>query len=138
MADTGRGALYGEIRKAGQALASELQTNTEVLACILPGTAFENSGQIVMGGEIHRAERALHGAILSDSEQLIGELPGKLVFYAAGDLPAYDGPYEVTPSRQEQVLKTAGKYLPENIKVNKIPENYGLISYNQDRVIKIT
>lgn len=121
MADAGRGALYGEIRKAGQELASTLQKNTEALTGTLPGTAAENSGQIVMAGEIHREEKNLHGAILSGAEQLAGELPGKLVFYAAGDLPSYGGPYEVTPSRQEQVLNTTGKYLEENINVKEVP-----------------
>lgn len=42
----------------------------------------------------------------------------------------YEGSYEVTPTRQEQVLLTANKILLENIVVNPIPQNYGLITWN--------
>ena len=42
----------------------------------------------------------------------------------------YTGPYEVTPNRQEQILNTRDSYLIGNIKVNPIPKNYGLITYD--------
>lgn len=42
----------------------------------------------------------------------------------------YDGPYEVTPSAETQVLHTADRRTTENIVVNPIPKNYGLITYN--------
>lgn len=42
----------------------------------------------------------------------------------------YDGPYEVTPSAETQVLQTADRRATENIVVNPIPKNYGLITYN--------
>lgn len=42
----------------------------------------------------------------------------------------YDGPYEVTPSAETQVLQTADRRTTENIVVNPIPKNYGLITYN--------
>lgn len=35
--------------------------------------------------------------------------------------PFYDGEYEVTPSTEEQILKTANKSLNEDIKVKNIP-----------------
>lgn len=44
--------------------------------------------------------------------------------------PDYDGGYEFTPSDEQQVVPTAGKTLKENIVINPIPSNYGLISYN--------
>lgn len=44
--------------------------------------------------------------------------------------PAYEGPTEVTPSSAEQILETANLYMQANIKVNPIPSNYGLITYN--------
>lgn len=43
---------------------------------------------------------------------------------------AYDGPYEVTPSPETQVLRTAGKGMGENVIINPIPNNYGLITWN--------
>lgn len=47
-----------------------------------------------------------------------------------GLLPEYDGAYEVTPSEETQVLNTKDKQTNENIVINPIPQNYGLITYN--------
>ena len=42
----------------------------------------------------------------------------------------YDGPYEFTPTQETQTVSTAEKLLLENIVINPIPQNYGLITYN--------
>ena len=42
----------------------------------------------------------------------------------------YDGPTAVTPTRETQVLNTMGKTVTQNITVNPIPKNYGLITWN--------
>ena len=42
----------------------------------------------------------------------------------------YDGATVVTPSREQQILPTAGKTVTENIVVNPIPQNYGLITWD--------
>ena len=42
----------------------------------------------------------------------------------------YDGPVTVTPSEETQTLATAGLAVMQNITVNPIPSNYGLITYN--------
>lgn len=42
----------------------------------------------------------------------------------------YDGAYEVTPSGQTQTIPTYGRILTDNIVVNPIPSNYGLITWN--------
>lgn len=42
----------------------------------------------------------------------------------------YDGPYEVTPTEQEQTLLTSDKVLAANVVVKPIPNNYGLITWN--------
>lgn len=42
----------------------------------------------------------------------------------------YSGVTEVTPSEEEQVLATKGKYLSNNVVINPIPSNYGKISWN--------
>lgn len=47
---------------------------------------------------------------------------------ANGD--AYEGDYEVTPSGSMQVLPSANRYLEQNITINPIPNNYGLITWN--------
>lgn len=69
--------------------------------------------------------------ILTPSESLRGTLSdaGSL----SGNLsstPQYNGSYEVTPSAETQVLNTAGMRMTENVTVNPIPSNYGLITWN--------
>lgn len=44
--------------------------------------------------------------------------------------PPYEGDYIVTPSREAQVLLCEGMRMTENVIVNPIPNNYGLITYN--------
>lgn len=46
------------------------------------------------------------------------------------NLPTYDGAYEVTPTRETQVLDTALKAMSGNVIVKPIPSNYGLITWN--------
>ena len=45
-----------------------------------------------------------------------------------GDI--YDGGYEFTPTQETQTVHTRNKTLLENITINPIPNNYGLITYN--------
>lgn len=52
-----------------------------------------------------------------------------IVREVVGDDP-YDGPYEVTPTQSTQTLETALKTCVQNIVINPIPSNYGLITYN--------
>lgn len=42
----------------------------------------------------------------------------------------YGGPYEVTPTNEEQILMTKEKTMSENVKINPIPSNYGLITWD--------
>lgn len=42
----------------------------------------------------------------------------------------YEGEYEVTPSRETQVLETAGLMMAAPVIVHPIPRNYGLITYS--------
>lgn len=48
----------------------------------------------------------------------------------SGPVSHYEGPYEATPSRETQILQTAGLLLDGNITLDPIPQNYGLITYN--------
>lgn len=45
-------------------------------------------------------------------------------------LPYYEGAYEITPTTEAVTLNTANKSMAQNIVVNPIPQNYGLITYN--------
>ncbi len=53
-------------------------------------------------------------------------------FTAMRDLiyPAYEGPTQITPSSEEQILPTAMKTTMENIVISPIPNNYGLITWD--------
>ena len=51
-----------------------------------------------------------------------------------GRADPYAGPYEVTPTRQTQILETDGKTMTADVVVNPIPPNYGLIEYDGFRI----
>lgn len=61
--------------------------------------------------------------------QARGSLRGKLSF-ASGEYPHYHGATEVTPTNYTQVLYTGGNVVADNIIINPIPHNYGLITWN--------
>lgn len=42
----------------------------------------------------------------------------------------YDGDYQPTPGPAPQILPTAGKRLEQDITIQAIPSNYGLITWN--------
>lgn len=48
----------------------------------------------------------------------------------AGSIPAYAGALLITPGAEEQTIECSGLLMPENIIVNPIPQNYGLITWN--------
>jgi hypothetical protein len=56
--------------------------------------------------------------------------PGIATVRDVGDIPAYSGQTHVIPSQREQVLSTAGKRMTENVTVEPIPSNYGLITWD--------
>lgn len=44
--------------------------------------------------------------------------------------PAYEGETEITPSAETQVLQTNNFRMTDNITINPIPSNYGLITWD--------
>ena len=48
----------------------------------------------------------------------------------APSAPPYDGPYEATPSQDEQTFATDGLRMVGDFKVKPIPSNYGLITWD--------
>ena len=42
----------------------------------------------------------------------------------------YEGSYEATPGPEVQILATADRWLTEDIKIQPIPSNYGLIAWD--------
>lgn len=55
-----------------------------------------------------------------------------------GNFPRYTGSYEIEPAAQEQILQTKDKITTQDIIVKPIPKEYGLVTYNQDKTLKIT
>lgn len=74
---------------------------------------------LVIPGEAHAAVR-----IVQDGTA------GVVTEIHTGDMPWYEGPTEITPSEDTQVLPTAGKGSASNIVVNPIPSNYGRIAWD--------
>ena len=55
---------------------------------------------------------------------------GTVIKVTEHDLPVYSGQTEVTPSEETQTLQTANRTVLQNIVINPIPSNYGLITWN--------
>ena len=70
------------------------------------------------------------GVQLSGTLATAAHLDGSLTIPASIGEQIYDGPVEVTPGGMEQTLATEGKLLLQDIVINPIPSNYGLISWN--------
>ena len=49
--------------------------------------------------------------------------------------PAYGGPYTITPSKEEQTFSTKDLRMTDNIVIEPIPSNYGLITWNGTTLI---
>ena len=77
----------------------------------------------------------LSGAILAAGD-LSGSLTGAATLGGAITIPpaigghVYAGPYEWTPTQETQTINTSGFLLEEDIIINPIPSNYGLITWN--------
>ncbi len=50
--------------------------------------------------------------------------------YAMVSADTYDGDYTFTPSSATQTIPTSRKLLLDNITINPIPNNYGLITWD--------
>jgi len=53
------------------------------------------------------------------------------------EYPVYEGETVFTPTRQTQTVVTSRKVVLDNITINPIPRNYGLVTYNGS-IITIT
>ena len=58
------------------------------------------------------------------------ELTGELTIPEVGGGIPYSGDYEVTPTAERQTLHTAGFFLAQDIVIDQIPSNYGLITWD--------
>ena len=73
---------------------------------------------------------------LKSSGQLSGFLnaqkgiSGTLTIPSAVGVDTYAGPYEYTPTEDTQTVAISNKMATENIVINPIPFNYGLVTWN--------
>jgi hypothetical protein len=69
---------------------------------------------------------------ISGAPDPVNQLPEHVhKFVTFTDLPpTYTGPTEFTPSGSEQVALTAGLMVEQDIIINPIPSNYGLVTWN--------
>lgn len=82
----------------------------------------------LVGGVIKVQPRIYGGNIVA-----VPELVTKVQHYHS-DYEEYEGEYEFTPSAEEQIVQTAHKAVRENIIINPIPSNYGLISWDGSKL----
>ena len=47
----------------------------------------------------------------------------------------YEGEYVFTPSSETQIINAAGLVMNENVTINPIPSNYGLITWNGSNLL---
>lgn len=57
-------------------------------------------------------------------------LNGSLTIPDGIRVPVYEGVYEVTPTEETQILNTNNLKMTDNVTINPIPSNYGLITWN--------
>ena len=73
---------------------------------------------------------------LKSSGHLLGVLnaqkgiSGTLTIPSAVGVDTYAGPYEYTPTEDTQTVAISHKMATENIVINPIPFNYGLVTWN--------
>jgi hypothetical protein len=60
------------------------------------------------------------------------------VHVVSDDSEPYEGDYAVTPMAEKQVMPTKGKYMTDDVVVNPIPQEYGLITYDHNRTITVS
>ena len=60
----------------------------------------------------------------------VGSISGGLTISREGHTPPYEGAYEYTPSAELQTIEIKGKRALQNITINPIPSNYGLVTWD--------
>jgi len=76
------------------------------------------------GQEVAVQDRA-DSAVVQSSSQTVEAKSAVIV----GGIP-YAGSYEVTPGATAQTLPTASRMLAQDITINPIPSNYGLVTWD--------
>lgn len=86
------------------------------------------NNQVVIGGDL------ILFNIIDGECTLNNVLSGECGIFTPLYPPSYTGSVVVTPSAEAQTLETAGLMVSENIVINPIPQNYGLITWNGSKL----
>ena len=61
-------------------------------------------------------------------------MSGELSIPTYIDVDIYDGPTEITPGEESQVLETQNKTLTNRITIQAIPRNYGKVTWDGSKL----
>lgn len=75
-------------------------------------------------------EERVSGIELDGELSQEASLDGTLTLPKTVDMPPYEGEYTITPTDLTQILETSGLRMTDDIVINPIPNNYGLVSWN--------
>ena len=78
-------------------------------------------------------EANLSGSVIAVTPSLSGNIvaDGLLsTIIRHSQMEEYEGPFEFTPTQETQTIPTDHTVLLDNITINPIPSNYGLITWN--------
>lgn len=107
--------MQGQLQEIGQIQGSLIALGT--LSAVLSGSG-------------------IMGAALSGQKKIDGELSGLGTVVGNLSLPngnaslPFPGPYIYTPTQEAQIVPIDGYKATQNITIEPIPENYGLITWN--------
>ena len=94
----------------------------------------EQSGEMSLQCQYDgESELILEGEAVMELPELSAEF-GIVTEIHGGAYPAYTGPTAITPSEEEQVLDTTMRTVTQNIVIAKIPENYGRLIWNGNKL----
>ena len=79
----------------------------------------------ILNGDITFTKDTIEGEIKISDVPVGGDIALNDGFYSN-----YPGPYEFTPSQEEQIIDIAYQRSTKDIKINPIPSYYGLITWN--------
>lgn len=109
----------------------QLVGGVSVLARITPSITVSPfiSKEIPISAELHdgviSAGAELHESVVTVEPNYSTPVAGYI-----SDVNYYEGPYEYTPTQEEQTVTIRGLMATRNITINPIPSNYGLITWD--------
>ncbi len=78
---------------------------------------------IIIGGDIDIKNNVVGGEVVTETKVLDGDI-------SMSASPLYTGSYEFTPSSETQTILIKGLTAKQDIIINPVPSNYGLITWD--------